>query len=235
MIRFVTHCWSKDNFQYASFLKIQLDSIRQAANHTPGLDIVVCFSLNDERTLLVVEEYLPKLGSALIPLALPNGSLFRRSIGRNRAVSLPSVAAKPALYWFTDVDYFFRPDIAPCVARAWDSVNKKPVLFYPKSCHIQPTHLEGDELARDGQKIPDVRNWPQHNHTRAIGGIQIVSGDWARKNGYVPEGKWAQPRTDGKAFGDFRDDIAFRRIVGNSGTALEIPGVYRCRHTCKTY
>tara|TARA_R100000329_G_scaffold50896_2_gene47004 strand:+ start:3201 stop:3911 length:711 start_codon:yes stop_codon:yes gene_type:complete len=236
MIRFVSHCYAKNNYQYASFLKIQLESIKAAANHTPGIDIVVCFCLEDAQTVNVINEYIDQMGNVLIPLAMRDAELFRRSIGRNRATKLPTHSGDlPKFYWFTDVDYFFSPDIAIQVDKAYSSINREAILFYPKFGYIQRSHSEGDDLAKNVTGIPDVSTWKKKRHSRAIGGIQIVNGHWARQNGYVPTGKWSKPRTDGKPFGDFQDDLAFRKIVEIPGTGLDIPGVYRCRHTCKTY
>ena len=62
-----------------------------------------------------------------------------------------SIGDLPKFYWFTDVDYFFSPDIAIQVDKAYSSINREAILFYPKFGYIQRSqHL----LPEEGHRAP---------------------------------------------------------------------------------
>ena len=82
----------------------------------------------------------------------------------------------------------------------------------------------------------DPTEFVEKRYGRAIGGVQIVRGDFARKYGYLHDvAKYQQPVEH--PFGDFRDDIAYRDFVRSFGriVGIDLPGMYRLRHGVKTH
>lgn len=237
-IRIITHCYAKELPQYATFLHYQLSSL---VLYKPEVSVViyVCCTLDDQRTVNVLRQFQqehPQLD--LRPLYMSPGQLFRRSIGRNVA----SLTGTEALMWFTDVDHCFG---AGCLDTLWDQwlqFDAMPTLMYPGQIWICRDHATGDALIGDVQhgELKDVENIPftVKKYNRAIGGIQIVNGDYIREYGYLHRvEKWQRPRTDHKPFGDFRDDIAFRKLCAEHGIVqrITLPHLYRLRHTATTY
>ena len=84
--------------------------------------------------------------------------------------------------------------------------------------------------------IPDLDDFIVKQYRRAIGGVQIVRGDYCREFGYL-DGyrKWMMGSKE--PFSDFRDDVKFRKDILNkgSGKGIDIPELYRIRHTEITY
>lgn len=68
---------------------------------------------------------------------------------------------------------------------------------------------------------------------RAIGGIQIASGDHCRRHGYLRDSRRWQTAPHRAIFQKCREDLFFRKACGTSGQAVHLPGVYRIRHSCK--
>src|SRR5690606_11528565 len=75
-------------------------------------------------------------------------------------------------------------------------------------------------------------NWQMSNN-RAIGGLQIVKGEFARKHGYIPNHKKYQTPPD-VPFPDTKDDACYRREllkIGTGKTIGPLASLYRIRHT----
>jgi hypothetical protein len=100
---------------------------------------------------------------------------------------------------------------------------------------IHKDHVTGD-LVLSGQRPLHIGDFVPKHYTRAIGGVQIVRGEFAQKYGYLnSESKWQLPNP--KPFGDFKDDIAYRRMCGLFGKirGVDLDGVLRIRHSTTTY
>lgn len=241
-IRIVTHCYAGTLPQYAVFLRYQLSSL---ILHKPKVPIVisVCFSVTDNRTIAVLSEFLDKhAGDINIQCeGMTERELFRRAIGRNR------VALKSAedLVWFTDVDYLFRNGCLDNLWAVWKSMESpKPTLIYPKMVMVQRTHQLGDALVesakfkRDLLVDVDEAEFVEKPEWKAIGGIQIVDGAYARIVGYLnTHSRYQQPVVAGQPFPEFRDDVKFRSNCAKVGAIQPIDGtgVYRLRHSRTTY
>jgi hypothetical protein len=77
----------------------------------------------------------------------------------------------------------------------------------------------------------DKSEFEPNSMNRAIGGIQIASGEVCRDRGYLKSHEKAQqPKTPAK-WDQTRDDVWFRLDLGTRGRGLNIPGVYRIRHS----
>ena len=249
-IHIVTHAYAAKLPQYAVFLRVQLSSLLLCKCDVP-VRITVCYNPADCRTVEVLEDFRyihagakrmnPSYpGVTLIPLPLDVASLFRRCIGRDLAVK----GMEDDIFWLTDVDYFFGAD---CLNSLWATWNKElsnlPVLLWPKQVRIHKDHDTGEEFWRHNQwarnvLLPDLSQFVYKSYARAIGGVQIVNGEYIREHGYLRGNRrWQRPRTDDKPFGDFQDDIAFRRTCTYHGAihAIEISNVFRMRHREVTY
>lgn len=249
----VTHCYAKELPQYAAFLRYQLSSL---VLYKPAVKtrIVVCYSPKDELTASVLRWFLVSTKPediCLSVMGLTEDHLFRRSVGRNRA----ALASDEDLIWFTDVDHVFGEGCIDSLWNTWngngcdllrirDSQGKQPTMVYPKEIQILQDHATGDRLVEQVLNEPerlwavDPDEFVSKTYNRAIGGIQIVPGRLCREIGYLHgHQKWCSPRTDGKPFGDFHDDVVFRGVVSQRGeiVPIELPNLFRLRHTRTTY
>ena len=249
-IRIVVHAYAKQLPQYAVFLRAQLSSLVKYTPAVTTLRVSVCCSAQDERVMRVLQEFAPIMRGKLHVMAMPKGELFRRSIGRNRI----ALSTHEDLVWFADVDHLWGPG---CLAELWNQWKEieGQAIAWPKSLWIQSHHVLGDDFVRDNMEttglidmgdlgVAEFANqepsplFERKEYHSAIGGVQIVSGSFVRDHGYLRDfPKWQRPRTDGKPFGDFRDDVKFRSFCLSrmNGVALEIPHLYRLRHTAVTY
>jgi hypothetical protein len=201
----------------------------------------------------VLHDFTELLGHSLDLHPMPRGALFRRSIGRHAV----GINTYEDIVWFADVDHLFGPGCLTLLSQQWNLWERKAagsIMVWPKGLWIHACHELGDAFVKDHidtRTIIDleeagVATYENQNPTpafewktyySAIGGVQIVSGTYVRQFGYLPNSKWQQPRTDDQPFKDFRDDVKFRKcclsqIVGES---VDIPHVYRLRHTPVTY
>lgn len=250
-IEFVTHCYCPPTLKiYAKHLRIQLESLR----HTPA-QACVCYTRDDEITCRTLSDFgvehhgemtvTRHNGLNLRTIPMEQRTLFRRSIGRNIA-ALTSAAD---VVWFTDADYFFNPAPyfrTPLEHHDWTDA---PFIF-PATVNRSKTHADGDALL--ASEYPVTTNiddnatafchfvkqsqWMPVGTGRAIGGIQIVSGDIARKWGYLNNDKrWQRPVDEADGFRRCRCDVAYRRWLNAkaniSARHVSIPHVYRIRHT----
>lgn len=171
---------------------------------------------------------------------MDKGALFRRSIGRNYVAKNTDAD----LVWHSDVDHFW---LQNCLDDLWGVrngliTNCRPILMWPRTLLVQSSHQDGDELiekkAVRGVLLPDITKFAMKRNYRAIGGIQIVDGDFSRKYGYLDGSKKWQSRVDEtKPFPNFRDDVHFRNQCAKHGSSMciELGGLYRLRHSKVTY
>ncbi len=233
-IELVTHCYATELPHYASALEYQLSSLVRSLSPNYKQTITVCCEPNDKKTLKIIPFFQEVLSIKTLMMENAN-QLGRRSIGRNMAAK----ETKADIVWFTDVDYLFTSD---CLEKL--STIKWPVgvsMVFLSDAMICKDHAMGDRLlnyAANRVCILDVDPScfiPNH-YRRAIGGIQIVQGDFAREHGYL-DGieKWQIPAE--KPFGDFRDDIAYRNFCKQHGEIVPVilPGIKRLRHSTTTY
>ena len=239
-IKIITHCYASQLPHFAACLKFQLASLNAIGNES-DIEVNVCFNKNDKETVRVLRWYeTNKVPShVLATFELPVERLGRRSIGRNIAAKW----SKANIVWFTDVDHCFCDGIfSNLVKLQWP---EDTVMVYPKTIMIHKDHVTGDKLlhiAREYSTYPppvpllDANDFIEKKYSRAIGGVQIVQGDFAYEHGYLDKAnKWQCPVK--KPFSNFRDDIAYRNFCKNYGSiaGVDLPGVYRIRHTETTY
>ncbi len=243
-IHLVSHCYAKTLPQYAVFLRAQLSAFSLCDQK--NIMITVCYNDNDEATMEVLSQFKPELGDDLEIVAMPLDMLFRRSIGRN----LVAITSRSDVVWFTDVDYIPEGNCLKVLSETWDSFFPKPVMCHPSYVQVHPNHGEADKVWQEAFSkkfekesilfLPSYKDYVPKQNTRAIGGCQIVDGNFARKYGYLQDDpKWRQPVKDtSKPFPCFKDDVKFRGVcedIGGKSIPIKLPTLYRLRHTEVTY
>jgi hypothetical protein len=245
-VEFVTHCYATELNHYATALYLQLSSLANHATNVSNIKATVFYNEEDTQTVHVLklfEDDRRRKNLELVKQHLPVNQLGRRSIGRNMAARNTDAD----IVWFTDVDYWFGPVLVDnLLSIQW---NDETTMLFPKKIQINKTHEVGDKILKyfgsiltpDPQNRPpftphmQVRDYDEKVYRKAIGGVQIVRGVFAREYGYVPDSKWQKPVQI--PFGDFRDDIAYRSFCRSVGTIVpvDLDGVFRIRHSETSY
>lgn len=239
MIEIVTHAYAGDLPQYAAFLRVQLTSLNCWKPKT-DVKICVCHAEGDEAVIRVLDYFKHSMGGRLTAWPMPKGGLFRRSIGRNFFAK----STMADLVWFADVDHYWEKG---CLDSLWELYNRNPLppLVWPKMVLVPSNHADSDAFWKDilndtswAVPVAQDMDWEPKTYHKAIGGVQIVNGDFCRHYGYLDgQKKWQQPTDGTKPFPNFRDDVKFRKFCeANGGSrAIDLPGVRRLRHSATTY
>ena len=227
-LEIVCHCW-----QYSRLLTYQLSSLVLYAPREVDVLATVFCAEEDQNTVEVVRYFstIEKPGNVRIrPWYLPRDQIMLRLIGRN----LAALATEADWVWFADCDYLFRDGaldgLRQCVGQT-----ESPLVF-PRLVQTNCCHELGDRAIAQASAGPGVLDilpgdfCPQ-KFRRAIGGIQIARGEVVRRVGYCKDSRrqewrcphWVKPS----------DDIHFRRSLGTAGTPVEIPNVFRVRHSTR--
>ena len=238
-IEIVTHCWAEKYPLFAGALCHQLSSLILHKPETIAVRLTICLTEMDHYTMEILGNPYenPWKEIDIRILSISKEDLGRRCIGRN----IVAKQTKADVVWFTDVDHVFGDGCLETLA--WMEWPAGASMVFPSQLRIHKDHETGDVALRsalDDPRVIDIKveDFIPKTYNRAIGGVQIVQGDFARKHGYLHgDPKWQRPRTDGKPFGDFRDDIAYRGYCKRFGEikAIDLPNLYRLRHTETTY
>lgn len=230
-VEIVTHCW-----RYASLLACQASSL---ALYPPKGDVRVTLAVycspEDERTIGLLDrldEAELSENVAIERRLLDTPSLMRRAIGRNQAAR----STTADVVWFADCDYLFRFGTFAALVR---EIEARPdgTLYHPRQVLTNVDWADGDETieraksSSDWIDVDDAKFSPR-SYGRAIGGMQIVRGDVARKHGYVPFGRFQKPIPTWQVT---TEDVRFRKLLGPPQYAIDVPGVYRIRHSKRGY
>jgi hypothetical protein len=237
-IEIVTHAYAEVLPHYAACLNYQLSSLWLHPPKECQVEVTVCYCTTDQKTKRVLDWFYglsPVVdGVSLNYLAYDRQHLGRRCIGRNDA----ALETAADIVWFTDVDHVFRDGVLDSLANyVWDNQTK---MVYPQTIQIHRDHATGDQAlakaVKPGLIDIDPVEFVNKQYNRAIGGIQIVDGDFARCHGYLDQNARYQ-RPTSTPFGDFKDDVSFRHFCEISGDvlAVDLPGVYRLRHSTTSY
>ena len=227
-VQLITHCW-----KYSKALAYQMSGLVLDPPKSE-VQLTVFFNDEDQDTVNTIRTLYPHLpvNVHLDARSLPKPQLFRRAIGRNIAC-----LESPARTWTlcTDSDYIWSGTAIDEIAGT--VVEPQTALIFPGTYWKQLSHALGDEyLAR--QATPQVlgldhRDFEESSIDKAIGGIQLVRADVARKHGYLSHTKWMEPHT-GPRFACCRCDRAYRGWIKDLGYDIKsVPGCmpYRIRHT----
>ena len=235
-IEIVTHAWAGRYTHYAYALDYQLSSlVLHPSKHLSS--VVVCCNGEDKLVNDILRFFSSRLPLSVMIMELPE--LGRRSIGRNRA----ALNTSADIIWFTDCDHIFHEGCLDHVANvSWP--DWAPMVFASRIM-IHRDWMTGDvALAKAVRpKLLDIdpSEFIPMKYNRAIGGVQIVQGNYAREHGYLRDSpRWQSPYTGLRGFDSCTCDKAFRRFIQerpecNSIIPVNIPGLYRLRHTQTTH
>lgn len=230
-ITIATHCWAVKHPIYATMLRAQLTSFLKNRPEYCS-KIVVAADLEDTETIKVINDFIPLLHDSLVVQFLQPGELWRRCIARNLVTRSDTDSS---LIWFIDCDYIFLRGCLDIVMESWIEMNR-PDLIWPSSYSAREEKDDTYLLENAGKRGELDVNFPttwQMRCSRAIGGVQIVSGEFARIHGYIPNHtKYQTP--PGRPFPDTKDDAVFRREllkIGRGEPLGTLPSLYRIRHT----
>jgi hypothetical protein len=219
MIEIVTHCFGE---RFATLLNYHLSSI--VLNESKPVTATVIFATSDKLTTKVLSHFsaIDRPWIMWNFIHMPIQSVYQRPIGRNLAAK----SSKADVIWFTDADYVFGDG---CLNAVW--VPQDDGIYHPE--HEYRTARKSkvqmiDALLKKSDIevgiVPiDPSKFVNTEIRRAVGGVQIISGDTARKIGYLPNKEWQKPleqynRDDGSAF--------WRNLFTKFGTMV-IPNVFR--------
>jgi len=234
LIEIVSHCYARKFPHYAKALIHQWNSLQVFKPTECDIVATVVTSKDDQITRNAIFDFEWDHWRQRKVIFLPEHQIGRRSIGRNKA----ALETKADIVWFADIDMMFGEDCLGQLARTpWPDV---ATMVYPDQLLISRTHRMGDMHLNSA--VPNV--WPEfspvdfvlHRYTRAIGGVQIVMGDFAHRHGYLRDNEKFQ-RPAKKPFGDFRDDIAYRSFCKSLGRVrpIQLPNLFRIRHSTCSY
>ncbi len=221
-IEFVTHCW-----RYSRLLCYQLSSFALFADKS--ITVTIFYAEEDTETKKVVDFFIRLPGPMWQPRPLSRREVCRRTIGRNIA----ALESKAEWIWFADCDYWFGAKLFATIGQVLSGVELQHNLVYPSEI-TQSSQEAGDKLIELITE-PNIYllcsqcdNFAPHGFKKAIGGVQIVRGDWARINGYCKN----HPRYNKLAdrWANTKEDIMFRKDIGNSGFPITLPEIVRVRH-----
>lgn len=228
-IEIISHCWSSPVVPvFHKMLALQIDSAFRFAS---DIDVkVTVFCCREDPLTFDILWKMKRPGLWVESVSL--SELLRRSIGRNKA----ALHTTADVVWFADCDHIF---LSGCLFSAHRAcLESDQQMVHPRYVNINKTHDLGDKLIENFDATSSLDNCSEllniddfypREEKKAIGGIQIVKGDWCREHGYLNDTKWMVP-TDPARGWDFGDDVAFRKAVGES-KPVDIPNLYRIRHS----
>jgi len=233
-LEIVTHCW-----RYSRVLQYQLSSLVLFRPERVAVVITVFYAREDGPTREVLEFFRRPLESLdnrqLREWPLPRRQVLKRAIGRNLAAK----HSNADLVWFTDADYLFRRG---CLDGLVDVDLSEPRVYFPRRMRYNKDRPNGDQYTARAVTGPayrdiDPSDFIEHRPPYAIGGVQIVNGDLARKYGYCPgQRRFQKPaKQDCSEMPHNTSDKAYRREIeeatGLGTKRIDLPGVYRIRQS----
>ena len=234
LIEIVVHACAVELPLYAAMLRYQIRAIADnPPQHCRAKLIVACLAFDEDRA--VADATHGKLGLCetfdLERVIMSREQLFRRSIFRH-AISQCSSAD---VLWFADADWVMGPGCLDAVAA---QVSREDGLCLPTHYHCRKSPEEGDEdwqaVLNGAEPVIDTSKFHRRRSKIAIGGLQIIGSDFARRIGYLPDSKWQWPADPTKPFRCFRDDSKWRMVHfsgANRGKLIDVPNLYRLRHS----
>ncbi len=228
------HCLADPYPVFASLLTAQLSSLILWPPKTCRVIFNVVYHPFDVATLNVLDAFWPSRDESEMPdnvtlcrWPMSKPELFRRGYMRN--IICKQTAAD--LVWLADCDYLWGNGCLDALAAMTPDIDR---LVWPHRYMIHKDHATGDaEIARitPGEVFtPDLTLFRRTSSGFAIGGMQILPRDVARL-GYLDGTKWSKPAEGATRF-SYQED---RRYRGGPRKAIELPGVYRFRHSVTDY
>lgn len=226
-LEIVSHCWN-----YAHLQAYQLSSL---VLHPPvGIEVrmTVYHSPEDRKTVRLLEHFATRQvpGVTWDWRPLERGRLLRRAIGRNEAAK----ATKADWVWFTDCDVLFLEGCLTTLAQRLQGRTDR--LLFPQQEHCTRLLREDDPVLLAAADEPglvriDPAQFEPVSIKKAVGPLQVVHGDIARRFGYcdaIPFYQQPVPHWR-KTY----EDRALRWLLRTQGEPIDVPGVYRIKHLHK--
>lgn len=227
-IEIVAHCW-----RYWGVEAYQMSSLVLHPPQECKPVLSIFYSPDDPLAMDYLMPFLTEhLRGILRAWPIPTEMLLNRAIGRNMAAK----ETRADVVWFTDADYLFGPGCLDALAKQ-GIPDRAEKLFFPQTTLMNNDHATGDRyaLAAEPAKVLDIDQVDfrkENAPNRAIGGIQIVSGDTARNFGYCPDAEKHHRKVHGSTFKRNRSDKTYRRQLGDGrGHRIDLPGLFRIRQT----
>lgn len=230
-IELVVHLWNPPGTRfYTELARWQWESIRKHHGGT-RINYVLFFSAKDatawSHTCEIAGQSFP-INVTVQLIEQSREKLFRRAIGRHNRTQ----QTRQDVLFFTDCDYVFGEGCLPFISQ---NVHRDSSLCMPANYWFANDHATGDYmLARNcdiESPVPDQKDFHWKRQSIAIGGMQIIGADTAKRIGYLGDTKWCKPVDPEKGFVCFRDDCNWRRVNRLKAKRLEIPNLYRIRHS----
>ena len=230
-VHIISHCWCPPGYDfYSQLLKHQIASLIRYTSSIIKVKLTVCCDLNDTPTIQVFKSCMQLNDKENVELRLhplTEDKLFRRAIGRNEVAK----KSQCDVVWFCDCDYLFGID---CLLSVVTQVVECDTLYYPSTCLTNSTHGELEPIVESGRRteLPEI-DYPAFipkRIPRAIGGVQIVSGNTARRLGYLDGTKWMNPVDPKDGFRNTKCDISFRETIPGRNVSIRAVELYRLRH-----
>ncbi len=219
------HVWG-----YSRCLCLQLSGLVQSP---PRCCVLYgpCVTVEDLPTIATLDFFRNKLPPTvtLEPHIMDRRRLMRRCIGRNE-VALSSTAP---LLWFADCDYIATADCLEKILNAFPAGAK---LAHPKKVHATswPDGMAMIESVTESRVVPiDLAVFNQTKRMRGIGGLQFVSGDYARTAGYCNDEMASRRMRPADRWQPTRCDRKFRLKAGED-RPMPITALYRVRHDVRS-
>jgi len=223
----VSHCYSPPGCDlYLQHLKWQLSSLFNH-DHDCHVTYMLFHDGSASDMLSCVPPLLTKL--CMIPWLFPPEMLLRRAIGRNIAAR----DTQSDVIWFADLDYCFGEG---CIDSVMRQVDVGDGLRFPRRVMENIDQATGERMIDDNRNVKwpmiDSSLFKSRRRQFAIGGLQIVGGNWARENGYLGGTKWTRPVSPDKGWRQTGEDVPFRRCF-ESSKAIDVDNLYWIRHDTK--
>lgn len=233
-IEIVSHLYGVELPHYVGAFKHHLSSLVLHPPRTCEVSVVAWYCPRDRRAVELLAWFAQNTRLDLRTRAEEDPLVLgRRCIGRNDS----ALRTQADVVWFADGDFVFHEGCLDALAvLEWPA---DAVLLFPRRYMIHREHAIGDRISGDPtpglvEAVTDPAEWVETGHSVAIGGIQIVSGDFCRAHGYLNgQRKWMVPHV--RPFANTLDDRAFRLYAeaksGFKQRRTDLPGLYRIRQT----
>jgi len=236
-IEIISHCLANERPHYAGALCYQLSSLLLDTPKMCTVKATIITTWDDELTQNTFTWFIKHTPIRARLIVLHKTQCTRRSIGRNNA----ALSSTGDIVWFADVDQVYRDRILDRLADTpWPPDS---VMLFPKQIMIHKDHTTGQAATDKVNHQPavvdiDPGDFKPKIYHRAIGGVQIVQGDFTRRYGYLNNHSvWQKPHESGKQLKNFHDDRQYRGFCEKHGMikGIDLPGMYRIRHTSSSY
>ena len=225
-IEIVSHCWN-----YSHLLAYNLSSLVNYPPQEIDVTMTVFYSPEDRDTVSMLEYFsgFEVPGVEWNWREISTGQLLRRAIGRNKA-ALETMAN---WIWYIDCDLIFHQGCLDSLGSLLQG--RKDALLYPKTEQITSLLEDENPILNSGRNPEVIDIDPSIFHIRyiprAVGAYQITHGDIARACGYCNHIRVYQTPTH--HWRKTYEDRTYRWLLRTQGTTIDIPNIYRIRHSSK--